>query len=431
MANNLLQTYLNKQFIRTSDEGNISHLKKAVTEVSKRLSKNKNKVILYTLVAINPLISENDPVVLEVERIIISKWSAFKNGVTQTQEKPTTYIRAVILGALEILAKKEEYAALIWHTSRDVISYYNTSKESEFLGDFLIKLGNDVEERSLLYWSINNLVELDDSESPNISLKAVKSSAVNEKNLEIHLLDAAQFTQWKQYSDNVGSNPSQLNNQLWAPHFASKAAKGLAQEFNSAFSSQSKSLSSTATQLQAELKNSTTQIHRFLNQISETLKQGAIATNKRSELLWWKQALYSPILNTTYRILEPVNSAMVMAIDLAEMVAPIYPHSVDFLLKETLKDVHGDQVDKVKPLADWIDQASNMTEEEKLLLNSLISNLEGQKPLGVALANYLNNESGQDIFSETGIYKNTEISLADLSVWLFHDLQASKIAKTK
>lgn len=41
MSNTLLQTYLTNQFIKTDDDGNITHLKKAAVEVAKRQSVKK------------------------------------------------------------------------------------------------------------------------------------------------------------------------------------------------------------------------------------------------------------------------------------------------------------------------------------------------------------------------------------------------------
>ena len=96
MAETLLQTYLNNQFVKTTEEGNINNLKKAIDELVKQLLKKRTKIIAYTLVALDPQISENDPVVIEVEKIIIKKWPAFQNNVTSTKDKATTYIRTVI-----------------------------------------------------------------------------------------------------------------------------------------------------------------------------------------------------------------------------------------------------------------------------------------------------------------------------------------------
>ena len=47
MSETILQTYLNNQFIKTSDEGNIASLKKAVAEVVKRLEKKKEKIYFF------------------------------------------------------------------------------------------------------------------------------------------------------------------------------------------------------------------------------------------------------------------------------------------------------------------------------------------------------------------------------------------------
>ena len=73
MAESILQTYLNNQFIKTAEQENITKLKAAATEVKKRLSKKKAKVIPYTLVALDPFISEDEPIVADVEKIIITK----------------------------------------------------------------------------------------------------------------------------------------------------------------------------------------------------------------------------------------------------------------------------------------------------------------------------------------------------------------------
>ena len=126
-----------------------------------------------------------------------------------------------------------------------------------------------------------------------------------------------------------------------------------------------------------------------------------------------------------------MSTAIVMAVDLASMVDPVYPHSVDFLLKEALKDVHGDQVDSQKSIFEWTEQTSIMKEEEKQLLSIIAKDEEGRKPLAQAMANNLTGFPDLDIFSEIGVNKKSKIALADLAVWIFHDLQAAKLSKVK
>ncbi|KAA3638069.1 MAG: hypothetical protein DWQ02_05640 [Bacteroidetes bacterium] len=428
MTNSLLQNYLTSQHLRTSNDDDVTRLNRAITEVVKRLKKKKTKIIPFTLVGLDPLIDENDPVVLEVEKILISKWPAFKNSVTNTGEIATTYIRVVILEALNRLIKEEDLAAIIWHTSRDVVSFFNMSEEREIIGPFLKEIGNKIEALSHNHWSINHAVDPDSFEAINIEIKSVEIPSISKDDIEDHLLAAAQHTGWAAHSKNIGSNPQTPNNHLWAAPFASRAAEGLAKEWNTSLTALGKNFNAIAISLQEDIKKP---LSNFVLETSSSITQRAIANNKRSELLWWKQTLYSPSQDKSYRSLESVSSAISMAVDLAQMVHPIYPHSVDFLLRETLKDIYGDQIDSPQPFSDWMDRASQLNEIERSSLLSLSEEREGRKSFGTALANYLNKENSSDIFTETGISKTAEIALGDLAVWLFHDLQATKIAKTK
>ena len=69
MTESILQTYLNEQHIKTDVTENIENLKKAVKELEKNLTRKKVKsdIIPYTLVALDPKVKGNDPVVQQVE----------------------------------------------------------------------------------------------------------------------------------------------------------------------------------------------------------------------------------------------------------------------------------------------------------------------------------------------------------------------------
>ena len=128
--------------------------------------------------------------------------------------------------------------------------------------------------------------------------------------------------------------------------------------------------------------------------------------------------------------MSPISSAIVMAIDLSAMVDPIYPESVNYLLKESMKSIYGEQVDSEILLVDLLDKASKMNDQEKSLLTVLSDDQEGRKTFGTALANKLNNDNS-NLFEEIGIEKDVKLTLADFSVWIFHDLQSQKIASKK
>lgn len=121
-----------------------------------------------------------------------------------------------------------------------------------------------------------------------------------------------------------------------------------------------------------------------------------------------------------------------MAYDLAEQVEPIYPESLDYLLRETLKDVHGDQAAEDRLLTEWLKDSLSLDEKIQSELKAYTAAEEEQrKPLLNAWANVLDSGESASFSTETGIDKKAKLTASDLAVWLFHGLQAQKLATNK
>lgn len=433
MSNSILQTYLNNQFIKTADEEAFANLEKAVIVVEKSLIKKKTKIIAYSLVAIDPQISEDDPVIVEVEKIIVTKWKTFKNSVSQTKDKSTTYIRAVILQALVKLAKETQYAGIIWHSTRNIISFYQTDTEKSELGSLIQNVGDSVEIGGQKIWSIRNNTNQIEFAKTELNLGNLKSVQVNTEEFINRIRDATVHTGWKLQAEGHGNNPSypHQRDQTWSLFFAKDLGKGISEEINKTLSSQTKVINSLSSKLQTELDNYFANLQPFFEQVSQTISNSMVANNKRSELIWWKQSLYSRSVKKSYRELDEISSVVVMAFDLAEMVNPIYPVSVDFLLKETLRDVYGEGINKSILITEIRAKIGETEIGVKNLLSDLVNEKEGRKSLGSTLANINLLEPSIEISKETGIDKKASISLADFALWLFHDYQALKLANTK
>lgn len=430
MAETVLQFYLNAQHIKTAEQENITNLKKVVAEVKKKLEKKRSLIISYTLVALDPNIDSNDPVIQDVEKVIINKWPAFKNSVTATKDKSTTYVRAVILESLSQMAKKENtVAAIIWHTSRDVISHYSLGGETDIIEPVLQSLSDQVEQAGRELWGVADQVEAQQFEGGNIKIDIPASAKVDDESLKAQLKAAMIWSNW----GNGGENPYQQgqNNVNWPNFAAERASKGITEEVNSALSRQNTSFSTIATSIKKNLENYFSEFQPFLGQLSSTYANNIIANNKRSELLWWKQTLCSPRIGQSYREYSPLETSILMAIDLADQVDPIYPISVDYLLRETLKDVHGNGVDDDRPLSDWIDELMKLNGLFRELLEPFTSEKEGRKSLLVEMSNIMSNENAESFFKVTGIDQKASVSLSDLAVWLFHGLQAHALGTSK
>lgn len=432
MAETILQTFLNNQFIKTSDTGNIDSLAKAVTAVKKLLTNKKHLVIPYTLVALDPQINDTDPIVVEVERLIIKNWTTFKNSIS-TEDKATTYVRVVILQALADISNNEEYGAIIWLTGRNVISYYKLRKEIDPLSEMLINIASQYEINSRRYWSIVE-PDLKEIEELKVSLPPIKSNPIDEGEMITLFKRAAIYKSWKDQANvgGIGENPSYAGNGdwHWENFFSEKVGGDLTEVLNTTAVNQDKSLNTICQEIQKGVNEYFAHVKDFFSEFSQAMRQSAEANNKRSDLLWWKQTLYSPVLNDSYRKQSIIASAVVMAYDLSQLIGNLYPESVNYLLREALYDVHGEIIDEEQEFGYWIALEGNDKDICKSVLALLGDDSEGRKSLSTAFANILHDKTSS-FTEQTGIEANSKITPSDLAVWILHDLQAKKISLIK
>src|SRR6266446_3866262 len=139
----MIQKYLNAQLIQTTEDSNFEKLMKTCADVSKKISKDKLKILNYTLVAFDPDIPADNSEVKEIQNLIIEKWQTF---LPNSKDTYLTIVRAVILEALETVSKENEInRMIIWLGSRNVVKHFKLSREKDILASFLLEIGNIIE----------------------------------------------------------------------------------------------------------------------------------------------------------------------------------------------------------------------------------------------------------------------------------------------
>jgi hypothetical protein len=360
-------------------EATATALKDALTE---------NDFTKVTLSAINPNISSDDEIFQLVEKHLPDDWTTYYSN-----DKKKTISRVIALEALSQIATEDfEHTNIIWLSSRDIVEHYQLSKvEKDIIHSFLNELGNIVE---------NNQIK-------PIDIKIEKIAEEVEFELDIEDLKGylrAAIAAGQQYKE-VGNRYWANNNAAWANDFAEIAPKAIQEFVQEAMEKQTETLNFFNKQLD-----------KLLQDINEQIVSISKQNSFRSQILWWNKSLYSTSKKTTYRKIDDVLLPIIMAYDLAQIVPFIYPESVDYLLRETVRAAkNGD--DKIK-LKDWLEQIqSRHVDLEKVIQPKAATHDR------ILLLDFIQEKCAvTDMEKRLGI-EDAELTLEDLAVWLFHNYQ--------
>lgn len=415
----MLQEFLNSNLLPITDEGYFEKLKKTSEVIAKKLNKNKAKVLSYTLAAIDPDVPANNPDVIEIKELIIKNWKTF---LTNSKDTPLTYIRAVMLEALEIVSKETNFACLIWLTGRNIQKYFKLiGKEKELITNFLLALGNKIESKATESWLLPSESKL---QKLSIEIKELTGVTIDKTTLQKKLDDASgpnkqdgtpNFTSPNPHWSNAGSN--------WSWEFAPRAAQGIADVVNKALKEQSKELSENQALIQDV-------VNKLLTQTQAEIFEKNSLLQMRAQLLWWKESCYSASLNQSYRGQPNGLLQILLANDYSTFVPVIYPTSVDYFLRETHRTLAEDENKKMK-MSDILKQIKQSSTQLKTIFTEQSAEFGRISLLNFIIGFVWSKYTSKQLKNLVGISVNSEMTLSEFTLWLFHDLQSIKIPITK
>jgi len=418
MEDKFLQEFLKTGLfdIGEADE-RLKWLKKSITDLQEIFKKDYSLLPKYTLVALDPNISDTEPVLLETEIIITKHWEALRIRFT---EMPRPIIRGVILNALNTVGTSDPLAArIIYLTALNFYPYAKLNNEKNLVEVMLNSLGEIAEKKAVEEWS---LIE----EEPALKLGTLKVSDFKFGTIELDKTQLKADMKVAIEQEPSGHGAQHGGNSVWGQHFATKSSEGIAKAFKTALDEFNKSLSPTAIE---------TPINKFFAEFKKTLDtnlktsfSSLIAVERRSKLLWWKETLYSSSQKRSYRGLDKNLLPILMSSDLNNQVPDITPISVDYLLRDTLFLLI-DKEDSKFTFSDYLIEISN--EGLKPILKSCFDNLdEGEGRISITdfIALLVNDRINiKDFKTRTGIEDSEEITLTELSVVVLHDLLTQRL----
>jgi hypothetical protein len=169
--------------------------------------------------------------------------------------------------------------------------------------------------------------------------------------------------------------------------------------------------------------------------VDTTLKAVSGATaglQRRTNLLWWKEALFSPTVRLSYRSLPPAAAAAQMAFDLHQQVPTFSPASVSAFLFEAVVGLPSVEAEKVFAISDLVREAQ--THESLAALRDasakIIGPPEGRGPVMALIAHpdAPASRAEHEFRRLTGVPADAEVTLPDWATWVFRELQAARAA---
>ena len=127
-------------------------LEASIAELKTIFEEDYSKLPRFTLVALDPNIQETEPVLLEVEEIVIKHSETLRS---KYPDMPRNILRGVILNALNGIGKEDPTAArIIYLTGSNFFSYSKLGSEKDLIENLIKDLGDIAEEKAVEEWSL-------------------------------------------------------------------------------------------------------------------------------------------------------------------------------------------------------------------------------------------------------------------------------------
>lgn len=312
------------------DDTKLEKLRATAKDLSAVLRKAPSKTISFTMVAADPLAPPTDPVMEEAMAALRKRWETVANAFSGP---PVNVLRAVLLDAIVQAAREDDSIAVAFvNSARNALAFAETADEAEIWCEAVGEIETKVDARAEAEWATPEMISVEPLKytAPPASVAEFEAPTIDRSVLTEKIHSAV-----GPWGTVAPKNQHQLNSypQQWSQEFAklmsnaiADAADALAAELAPAPVDLSGPLSSLA-------KLVTTHVEAALTSFS-----GATAgLQRRTSLLWWKEALYSPSAHESYLEMPVFQASALMALDLHEQVPTFSPASVSAFLKEAIR----------------------------------------------------------------------------------------------
>ena len=431
MNDDVLLKFLSKRLINVGgDDDKLEHLRKTAADLAGILEQAPAKTCSFALVAFDPHVPATDPTVIEVEDALRKRWQTYVNTFSDT---PVTVFRAMLLDALiSACGRNETVAAAFVASARNVLPFMEVGDEQELWAEIVADIEERVDGRAEREWATPASISV-----PDIKLKPpatdeirIASDKVNTAGLARGIRAAAgpHYNSPERGQVATEGNPQwpQDDPNTWNYEFGSR----IAQTIGGAITRAVEGLSVEGVDLPAFTTETARAISDHLTETLQAVSTAAAGLQRRTNLLWWKEALFSPSARISYRELSPADAAVLMAFDMHQQIPTFSPASVAAFLRETvvsLQTLAPEETTSIRELVEKT-QDTDVLSELRTEAAKLVGAPAGRCSVLAIIGHpdaipQLDDPGFRD---RTGVKPDTALTLPDWSVWIFRELQAAR-----
>ncbi|BCA26723.1 hypothetical protein PtoMrB4_07000 [Metapseudomonas otitidis] len=406
------------------DDAKLEKLRSTAKDLSADLRKKPSKTAIFTMVAADPNIPSTDPTVEEAMAFLRKQWETVANAFPG---RPVAILRAILLDAIMQAARLDDAIAVAFtNTARNVLGHTETSDEAGIWREAVCEIEVRVDARAEAEWATPDTITVDPLQytPPAPASMDYETPTIDQSTLRENIYSAA--GPWG------SNNPNQHQSnqpQYWTGPFADKMSAAIADVFNVL----AEDLAPVPVDLSGPLSTLAKAVTNHVDKALASFSGATAGLQRRTSLLWWKEALYSPSAHASYLDLPPFEASALMALDLHEQVPTFSPASVSAFLREAIRAL---PIDREGQGNGELDVASLVHEAKTAEIMQPFRTLAAQyaaAPVGrgplLSLIGHPNDSGADEVATLraiSGLDAYTKMTPSDWGAYLFRELQAAR-----
>ena len=391
-------------------------------ELGNILEQTPSKVLSYILVALDPQVSKDDPIVKEALSVLEENWTTYFNTFSGI---PTQVVRALLLQAIVNKSEKNQQVAIAFVSiARNVLSLVGVGNEDDVWPDLILSIEQELNHQAEAEWAAPESITVEEfSYTPSKSIKLPSKDVTLDRESLQSGIEKASGPNNPKAEVTSGNNVWPNSGEAWVHKFTPLITTAIADVIDTAFAE-------VQVDFSKPLKELSTAVANHIDSALGSVSGATIGLQRRTSLIWWKESFYSPSAFSSYRQMPTNIAAIVMAFDIFNQVPTCSPASVTAFLYESVLSLSTDEVTGQIELAGLIKeiQQSDYTIPFSHYLDDLLTKDQGRGLLLSLLKHSSRSSSpnAEGFRNLTGLESDTQLSNSDWASWVFRELQATR-----